>query len=204
MTRSWLSTMLRRAALTVMVVVALLAMPFIAGELLDDPGGVVGVLAVLGIAALLVGLVGEALRRPWRAMRLIALGLAAALAYSLLAVPLPALRWGPVVPVAALLLAVPAAVVGLRHAREAGALLVAAGLVPLADRVVAALTHGDAGQLAIGGSPAAIAVPLLLVGAMFLLAWAVGGQATSTSAGGPSGGGRHAADRRRPAPLRRA
>jgi hypothetical protein len=201
MTRSWLSTVLRRAALTVMLVVALLALPFVAGELLEDPGGWVGLLAVLGIAVVLVWLVAEALRRPWHAMRLITLGLGAALAYSLLAVPLPELRWGPVAAVTALLLAVPTAVIGLRHAREAGALLVAAGLVPLADRAVTALAQDAGGGLHIGGSAAAVALPVLLVGAMFLLAWAVGGSAASTSAGGPSAGGRHAADRRRPTSL---
>src|SRR5450830_1465174 len=79
-----------------------------------------------------------------------------------------ALGPGPVVAIAALVVAVPLAFLGLRSARLGGWLLVVAGMAPVVE-IVARLLRGGGGGLHLGGSSGVVAVPLILVGLLFLL-----------------------------------
>ena len=81
---------------------------------------------------------------------------------------------GPVVAIGALVVGVPSAFLGLRSARLGGWLLVGAGLAPVVEIVGRILQGGESGGLHLGGSSGAAAMPLLLLGLLFLVAAATG------------------------------
>lgn len=169
-----MSTILRRGAFALMLVFALLAVPFALASIAEDPGG----WAAVGISALVLVPLGalslRAARRPAAGMRSLATCVGLLAVYAVMQAFLPP-GPGPVVAVGSIVLAVPLAVLGLRHAREAGALLVLDGLLPFIGLVAAAARPaGENGVLHLGGSAGAAGMPIITVGLLFLLAWAAG------------------------------
>jgi hypothetical protein len=170
-----MSAFLRRGAFTLMTVFAVFAIPFTVGEIIDDPGGWAAVVLVALILVPLTLLVIEALHRPARALRLLTWAVGLLGAYAVVEAVLPPPHIGPVVAVGAVVLGVPLSVLGLRHAREAGVLLVLDGLVPLVGVVATGLRYlGENGGLHVGGSSAAAGMPLVIVGLLYIGAWAAG------------------------------
>ena len=125
------------------------------------------------------------------ATRILAVGVGLLAGYAVVEAFVPLRMAGPVVAVGTVVLAVPMAVLGLRHAREAGTLLVLDGLVPVLGLALVALQHADESSrgLHLGGSSGVAGIPVLFVGALFLLAWVAGLQ---PAAGHRRAGPRHA------------
>jgi len=173
---SAMSTLLRRGAVAVMMVFGVLALGFILGTIAEDPGGwaAVALSAVVLVPVLSLSVV--AVRAPELATRILGVGVGLLAGYAVVEAFVPVRMAGPVVAVGTVVLAVPMAVLGLRHAREAGTLLVLDGLVPILGLALVALQHADEGSrgLHLGGSSGAAGVPVLFVGALFLLAWVAG------------------------------
>lgn len=171
-----MSTLLRRGAFTLMVVFALLAIPFTIGEIADHPGGwpAAGLIALLLLP--LAALTVQAARRPAAAGRGLGIAVGLLAVYAIVDGFLPAdKRVPPVVAIGSIMLAVPLAVLGLRRAGEAGALMLIDGLLPLVSLVLVALRDTDeANVLQLSGSPAAAGMPVFVVGALFLVAWGWG------------------------------
>jgi hypothetical protein len=170
-----MSTMLRRGACALMLVFALLALPFVLGNLAEDPGGWaavgISVLALVPLGALSV----QAARRPGTALRTLALCVGLLAVYAVVEAFLPQQGVGPVVAVGTIVLAVPLAVLGLKHARVAGALMVIDGLLPFIGLVAAAVRNADEnGGFHLDGSSGAAGMPVLTVGLLLLLAWGLG------------------------------
>ncbi|HEX5995538.1 MAG TPA: hypothetical protein VFY84_10390 [Jiangellales bacterium] len=149
---------------------------FIAGNAFADPGGwpAAGMTALWAIP--LVGICTFALLRPAAAGPvLIALtGMVAVftIADSAFGI-IPRDDWGPVAAIAVFALAVALAFLGLRRARLAGLLMVLAGLAQLTATLMGIAieaTDGPGPDAALGGSSGAVVVPLLVLGALFLLA----------------------------------
>ena len=170
-----MAVFLRRGAFTLMTVFAVFAIPFTVGEIIDNPGGWAAVVLVALILVPLTLLVIEALHRPDRALRLLTWAVGLLGAYAVVEAVVPPPHIGPVVAVGAVVLGVPLSVLGLRHAREAGVLLVIDGVVPFVGVVATGLRHlGENGGLHLGGSAAAAGMPLVIVGLLYVGAWAAG------------------------------
>ena len=173
---SAMSTLLRRGAFAVMMVLGGLALGFILGTIAEEPGGWAAVVLSAVVLVPIVSLSVVAVRAPELATRILALGVGFLAAYAVVEALVPLRMAGPVVAVGTVVLAVPMAVLGLRHAREAGTLLVLDGLVPVLGLALVALQHADEGSrgLHLGDSSGVAGVPVLFVGALFLLAWVAG------------------------------
>lgn len=170
---SAMSSLLRRGAFVVMMVFGVLALGYILGTIAEDPGGWAAVVLSAVVLVPILSLSVVAVRTPEPANRILAVGVGLLAGYAVVEAFVPLRMAGPVVAVGTVVLAVPMAVLGLRHAREAGTLLVLDGLVPVLGLALVALQHADEGSrgLHLGGSSGAAGVPVLLVGALFLLAW---------------------------------
>lgn len=167
---------LRYAAFTLMALFGLVGGLFVAGYAFEDLGG----WTAAGLTALwvvpLVGLSVFAVRRPQPAARVFVWVTAAIAALTLAdsafgVVPRDA--WGPVAAIAVFALGVSLAFLGLRRAGLAGLLMIATGLAQLLATVVAVAVH-EAGEgpgmgALLGTSSGVVVMPLLLVGALFLL-----------------------------------
>lgn len=170
----------RWVALVTAALVAVLVGMFLAGEALSDPGGVHGALLVAAWLVPLVVLVVIAWRMP-RAGPIV-LGVCAGLAALLtLSELLWADQWrnfqnstGPVLGVVGFVLLVPLAVAGLRRPGFAGGLLVGLAVVGLVVEGVAMRGSGAPLGAAAGGSSAALAMPLAVVGLLLLIAAGLG------------------------------
>jgi hypothetical protein len=159
-----------------MAVFGLLGGLFVAGYAFEDPGG----WAAVGMTALwllpLVALSVFALLRPEAAAPVfvwvtVAVGLFTP-ADSLFGL-IPRDEWGPVAVVGVFALSVALAFLGLHRAGLAGLLMIVTGLVQLAAIVVGVVVHepgdGPGPGAMLGGSSGVVVMPLLLVGALFLL-----------------------------------
>ncbi|MFF1384761.1 hypothetical protein ACFVWT_14470 [Arthrobacter sp. NPDC058288] len=169
-------------AAAIMTVFTVLAGLFISGYALTDPGGTEGVMLVLWWAVPLAVLAVLAWLRPSWAARVLAL-LTALVVMAGIWFALDSVSWrefenanGPVRAVAVLVLAFPAAVLGLKRTATAGWLLVALGLGPIA---LSAL-----GNLAGVVSLSAISVIPLVTGLLFLVAARMTRAAMSTEHAG--------------------
>jgi hypothetical protein len=159
-----------------MAVFGLLGGLFVAGYAFEDPGG----WAAVGMTALwvlpLVALSVFALLRPEAAAPAFiwvtfAVGLFT-LADSAFGV-IPRDEWGPVAAVVVFALGVALAFLGLHRAGLAGLLMIVTGLVQFAAIAVGVTVHesgdGPGPGAMLGGSSGVVVMPLLLVGALFLL-----------------------------------
>lgn len=171
-----LARVLRYIAFTSMAVFGLLAGLFVAGYAFEDPGGwaavAVTALWVLPLVALSVlALLRQEAAVPVFIWVTVAVGLFT-LADSAFGV-IPRDEWGPVAVVVVLALGVALAFLGLHQAALAGLLMIGTGLVQLAATVVGVAVHGPGdgpgpGAM-LGGSSGVVVMPLLIVGALFLL-----------------------------------
>lgn len=175
-----------RAALGWAAVVVLFTVAFVAGEAVQDPGGVEGALLAAGVVVPVLALVLLGLLRPaWAAPLLLVLTpLAVAGLVWQAAAGAELRRWqdthGPLLAVAAFVVAAGASALGWHRPGLAGALLVVLGVAPvlaqgLSDR------HGDL----LGGSTAWLTVPAAVTGVVDLVAAVVGSRAAPPAA--PSG-----------------
>lgn len=172
-------------AAAIMAAFTVLAGLFISSFALADPGGTEGVMLVVSWALPMIGVALLAWLRPaWAAPVLGALAALLVLASVWFAIDSASWRAfenanGPVRAVAVLVLAFPAAVLGLKRAAVAGWLLVALGLGPIGFSALGSL----AGVVPLS----AISVVPLITGLLFLVAarmirGAVGMEGTRTAA----------------------
>lgn len=172
-------------AAAIMAAFTVLAGLFISSFALADPGGTEGVMLVVSWALPMIGVALLAWLRPaWAAPVLGALAALLVLASVWFAIDSASWRAfenanGPVRAVAVLVLAFPAAVLGLKRAAVAGWLLVALGLGPIGFSTLGSL----AGVVPLS----AISVVPLITGLLFLVAarmirGAVGMEGTRTAA----------------------
>lgn len=177
-----IASVLRYVAFTLMALFGLLGGLFVAGYAFEEPGGwaAVGLTAswVLPMAALSV----FALLRPTTAAPVfvwVTAGVAlATLADSLFGV-VPRDDWGPVLAVIVFSTGVSLAFLGLHRPALAGLLMVALGLVQLVATALGFVVHEGLGEgpgpgAMLGTSSGVVVVPLLVIGALFLLAGSLG------------------------------
>lgn len=165
-------------AAAIMTVFTVLAGLFISGYALADPGGTEGIMLVLWWAVPLAVLAVLAWLRPSWAAPVLAL-LTALVVMAGIWFALDSASWrefenanGPVRAVAVLVLAFPAAVLGLKRTATAGWLLLALGLGPIAFSAL--------GNLAGVVSLSAVSVIPLITGLLFLVAARMTRAAVST------------------------
>ncbi|WP_353509824.1 hypothetical protein [Intrasporangium sp.] len=165
-----LASILRKVALVLTSLFAVGGIAFALGYAFEDLSGWAPWLLTAAVVVPLVGLTAMAVRSPRRALHVLvaAIGLFAVWAVLTLFVDIDA----PTVPVIAVVLALPIAVVGQRYATQAGELLIAVAAVPLLLLVVRLLTEwgaeGPGLQGALGTSTGAVVVPLLVLAMLFL------------------------------------
>ncbi|WP_146192403.1 hypothetical protein [Cellulomonas sp. WB94] len=166
-----------RAAFVLMMIYGAFAIVWVVGELLTDPGGAAGISISLSVVVAVVVLSMVAVRLPRLAPTLMGAAVALLLVFAVVDAMVTVIPRGaeavagspgPVVAIAALVIAVPLAFLGLRSARAGGWLLVAAGIAPVVE-IVARVVRGAGGGLHLGGSSGVVALPLILVGLLFLL-----------------------------------
>ena len=160
------SRLLRSLALGFACLVTVMGSAFIAGEAMDDPGGLEGVGLVLLWAVPLAGLALLAWKRPERAVIVLEVltGLVIFVAAAFAVAPS---SWrslenghGPVRAIGIFVLMLPVALLGWRRPRLAGWMLL---IIGLGSMIASATSHGSA-------SIGAIALPASIDGAVFLLA----------------------------------
>lgn len=189
---------LRRAALGWAGVVLLFTVAFVAGEAVQDPGGLEGALLAVGVVVPVLALVLLGLLRPaWAAPLLLVLTpLAVAGLVWQAAAGADLRRWqdahGPVLAVTAFVVAAGASALGWHRPGLAGALLVVLGLAPVLAQALSD-RHGDL----LGGSTTWLTVPAAVTGIVDLVAAAVGARAAPPP--GPSAAA--ADDGTRPSPA---
>lgn len=170
----------RWVALVTAVLVGLLVGLFLAGEALTEPGGLRGALLVACWMVPLAVLTVVAWRAPPSAP--VVLGICAGAAAMLtLSEPLLAEQWrawensvGPVLGVVSFILLVPLGVMGVRRPALAGALLLGLAALGLMVESIGMLGSGAPLAAAAGGSSAALALPLAVVGILLLVAAGLG------------------------------
>lgn len=165
-----------RVAFVLTMFFGVVATVWVVAELVADPGGVAGISigAAIVVAELVLSLVAVRLPRVAPMVMGVAVALLLVLAVVEAVVDLVPRDTGPVVAIGALVVGVPSAFLGLRSARLGGWLLVGAGLAPVVEIVGRILQGGESGGLHLGGSSGAAAMPLLLLGLLFLVAAATG------------------------------
>lgn len=183
---------LRYVAFTAMALVGLLGGMFIAGNAFADPGGwpAVGMTALWAIP--MVALSFYALLRPTAAGPVL-VGATAFVAVFTVADSafgiVPRDEWGPVAAIAAFVLGVALAFLGLHRPMLAGQLMIVAGLAQLTATLIGVAiqaTDGPAPDAVFGGSSGVVVLPMLVVGGLFLLAgWLEGLTAGGSRRGAP-------------------
>lgn len=170
------SVVLRRTALVLTAVFACGGLLFALGYAFEDPGGGTAVLLAAAVVVPLAALTVLAALRRGLALRVLAVAVGLYAVWGVIALFVD-LADGPDLPVIALVLALPIAVVGLTYALRAGALLVVVAAVPFLS-VASILVRGSGrdgpglGDL-FGGSTGVVVIPLLVLAALFLLAGAL-------------------------------
>jgi hypothetical protein len=165
----------RRTALAFVTACTVLIGLFIAGETIADPGGwlAAGVIALWLVPLVTLGLL--AWYRPRWAVAALAILLSAVTGLAIWFAADPA-GWrafedshGPVRAVATFILVMPSALAGWHRPVAGAALLLVLGLVPLAIAAAAAGAYG-------GASLAAVSIPAVLGGLLYLLAALLAGR----------------------------
>lgn len=175
------ASVLRYVAFTLMALFGLLGGLFVAGYAFEDPGG----WAAVGMTALwvvpMVALSVFALRRPAAAGPVLVGVTATVAVFTLLdsvVGVIPRDDMGPVAAIVVFALGVVLAFLGLHRAGLAGLLMVAIALAQLAATMLVLMGAGGLGEgPGAGGmlttSSGVVVVPLLVVGALFLVAGAM-------------------------------
>lgn len=171
------STLLRRIALALTALFAVGGLLFALGYAWDDPGGWRALLLTLATAVPLVGLTWLAFSRTelaWKVMLgLVVLFAAYAVVTTMFVQPADV----PDIPAVALILALPVAVIGQKHALRAGLLMLGVVVVPLFEMIVRMVRDTSRPPFVdlLGGSTGAVVMPLVALAALFLVAAAVDG-----------------------------
>ncbi len=167
---------LRYLAFALMTLFGALGGLFAAGYAFDDPGGWAAIAIVVGWLVPVVALSMLAAWRPTLAgpvlMAVTALVILFSWSDTILRV-IPKDSWGPVGSISLLGLGVAIGFLGLNRARLAGWLLVIAGLAQLLGIVLGSLGRGSDGRplgAMLGGSSGVVVLPILIIGALFLIA----------------------------------
>ena len=113
---SAMSSLLRRGAFALKMVFGVHALGFILGTIAEDPGGWAAVVLSAVVLAPILSLSVVAVRAPELATRILAVGVGLLAGYAVVEAFVPLRMAGPVVAVGTVVLAVPMAVLGLRHA----------------------------------------------------------------------------------------
>jgi hypothetical protein len=180
-----LARALRIVGLVLTSLFAAFGILFAAGYAFEDPGGWQGVALFACMVLPLAVLTWLARSHPVAALRWVLVGAVLLLAWAVLELFVDLVE-APALPMAALVLSVPAAVLGLRNARHGAELLlliVAAPVVSVLGRVVAE-PEGPPLGAALGGSTGVVIVPLLLFAVIFVVAAAVEPRPPVGSSGG--------------------
>jgi hypothetical protein len=170
------ATVMRGLAFTLTVLLGVLGTLFVAGEALADPGGLAGGLLTALWVLPMVALSVLARRRPSTASRVLTLVTWTVAGFTVvdsLVGAVPADGWGPVTAVLTLAVGVALGFLGLHRPGRAGRLLlVLAGTLLVAT--VGNMVMHQTGLLppgpGLGASSGVVALPLLVVGGLFLLA----------------------------------
>src|SRR6478672_407746 len=167
------STILRRTALVLTAIFTCGGLLFALGYAFKDLGGGTAVLLAAAVAVPLAALtVLASLRRPL-ALRVLALAVGLYAVWGVITLFVNLVD-APDLPMIALILALPIAVVGLTYALRAGVLPVVVAAVPFLSVVsILVRTPGVEGPRLgdlLGGSTGVVVVPLLVLAGLFLLA----------------------------------
>jgi hypothetical protein len=179
------SKVLRYVAFGLMVFFAVFGSAFIIGETLMDPGGFAAVLLSASWFVPMVALAVYALRRPETATTLLTVVTALVASFVVLDGVfgiVPRDEIGPVASIVVFAVAVPLGFLGLHRPLRAGWLLLLVGAADLADVFAKMLGAGDGPppDAALGGSSGAVAVPVVIIGGLFLVAASGLGQSDTT------------------------
>lgn len=159
---------------------------FIAGETLADPGGWTAAGMIAAWLLPMIGLVALVLWRPtvagWVLAGLVVVVAALNLADWVLG---PAFRQvGPIPAISLFGVGIPLGVLGLRRARLAGVLLLAASLLQYLTLAIALFaregTEGPGPGALLGGSSGVLIVPFLVVGVLYFVAGTLAHQPLTT------------------------
>ena len=191
-----LARVLRIVGLVLTSLFAAFGILFAAGYAFEDPGGWQGVAIFACMVVPLAVLTWLARSRPVAGLRWVLVGAVLLLVWAVLELFVDIVE-APALPMAALVLSVPAAVLGLRNARRGAELLlliVAAPVVSVLARVLGEREGPPLGA-ALGGSTGVVVLPLLLFAGIFLVAAAVEPRHPADSSGdsvtrSPSGAAR--------------
>jgi hypothetical protein len=165
---------LRYFTLGLMVLYAVLGTAFILGSTAMDPGGVPAVVLSVSWLVPMIVLAVYALRRPDSATRVLTVVAALVAVFVVLDAVfaiVPADEIGPVASITVFAVAVALGCLGVHRPARAGGLLLLVGAANLVD-VLATMLDSGAGPpgATLGGSSTAAAVPILIIGALFLIA----------------------------------
>jgi hypothetical protein len=190
MTGAW--KILRYTTFALAALFAVFGTAFIVGEALTDPGGVSGLMISAAWCVPMAALAVYALLRPASAVAVlmpVAVFVASFVLIDGAFGILPRDAVGPVGAIAVFAVAVPLGFLAAHRPVPAGWLLLLLGAASLAGVFLEALGTGDARPAggALGGSSAAVAVPVLLIGGLFLVA----GYGVGKTGGGQPGAPRH-------------
>jgi hypothetical protein len=166
------TSFLTRIAFSWMMLVAGLGGAFVIGETFDDPGGWAAAAKVASWLAPVVALAILALGRPALAQPVFTVGTLLVVTFTVVDSAfsvVPRDDWGPVAAIVVFAAGVAVAFLGLRNASLAGILLLLLGVGQLAAGLLER-RGGDGPRLALGGSSGAVVLPILIGGALFLLA----------------------------------
>lgn len=173
---------LRIVGVVLTSVFAVFGILFAGGYAFEDPGGWRGVAIFASMAVPLAVLTWAARKHPDAALRWVLAGVVLVFAYAMAELFVDLVD-APMLPMAALVLSVPAAVLGLRNARRGGELLLLIAAGPVLS--VLANVFGRRGEgpplgAALGGSTGVVVIPLLVFAGIFLLASVIDPQRSST------------------------
>ena len=168
-----MSDLLRRGAflLTALFVVPLVV--FTVGQLVEDVGGWWGAVVVALSLAVVAVLSYLAAVRPRATARWLGMSVAVLAVYVVAESLYPGEPAGSAAPMGMTVIALPLAVLGLRRSKEAGALLLADGMIPLLSLLVLSGMSIDRTGAHLASSSEFVGIPVFLGGAFFLLAWLV-------------------------------
>lgn len=189
-----LSLVLRRTALVLTALVAAGGLLFALGYAFEDPGGLVAVLLALAVALPLAALTLLAVSRRRLAGVVLVVAVVLYAVWGLVSVFVDLVQ-APDLPVVALVLAVPVAVLGLTYPLRAGGLMLGLAAVPFLSVVArlareAGLAESGLGERGpegpglrelLGGSTGVVVVPLVVLAALLLLAAALGRRGPDTT-----------------------
>lgn len=181
------ATVLGRVGLVLTALFALGGLAFALGYAFDDPGGWAAVLLVAAVVLPVAALTVLALRDAPLAAKVLTVAVVLFVVWGVVSRFVDIEM--PTIPVVAMMLALPIAVVGQRDATRAGELLLIVAAVPLL-LVIARLVResgpeGPGLGALLGGSTGAVVVPLAGLAVLFLVAGAMGRPARA-SGGQPS------------------